>query len=405
MYPWWTAIATYLESSESVDLTVDPYPITEGWVSFGDSYAAGIGAGKPYDKIKNCARGSGGYPPILDNIIQFGHNVQTDFQPLSCSGETAQQFIDGTATKQLSQWSPSSSDIGTCSFTGNDLGFGNIVSHCIMGYKSRDECQSDITKAKSLLDANSLIGELVSDVMDAIVAKAKGYKPRFVVYWTGYPKFFTSVDSTCNTCWFHEYWYAGEYLTQNLRNQLNQLSVDVNNQIEFAINKYNALLPYPKVVFVSPDNLKLYDGKRFCEKSVSEPLKGSAQNAVAFFYEKGPDNVPAYPFALPKPIEDDAPSDWALSTYNSATCSDSIEASDGNWASEMLCDMAIGISNGSITSQDFLDNEGAGATITANSDGTITITDLDVNYLKMFHPKTEANWHIAQAVTDALIKN
>lgn len=114
--------------------------------------------------------------------------------------------------------------------------------------------------------------------------------------------------------------------------------------------------------------------------------------------------MPDDPFSLPKPGQN-APADWALSTYNSATCSDTIETSDGNWASEMLCDVAIGISNRTIASQDFLDSEGAGATVTVNSDGTVTITDLDVNYLKMFHPKTKANWHIAQAVNDALRKN
>jgi hypothetical protein len=403
-YPWWATIATYLESSDAIDLTTASFPVNEGWVAFGDSYAAGIGAGKPIDNIKACARGTGGYPPILDDIIKFSHNVETNFQPLACTGETAQDFLDGKGGKQIFTWLPSSSDIGTCSFTGNDLGFGNIVAHCIMGYESRDPCQSDIAKAKSILDGNK-VGELVYDVMDKILAAASPHKDRFMIYWTGYPHFFTVVDDTCDSCWFHEYWYAGEYLTMLLRNQLNELSAEVNDQIAFAIKRYNARLPYPKVVFVSPDTLSgIYDGKRFCENRVSEPLKGDKQNAVAFFYEKGPDDIPDAPFHLPAQRVR-APSDWPLSTYNSASCSDSVPASPGDWASEMLCDTAKGIANGTITAQDFLNNEGAGAIVAANNDGSVTITDLNVAYTKLFHPKTRANWHIAQAISDALRSN
>lgn len=403
-YPWWATIATYLESSDAVDLTTAPFPVREGWVAFGDSYAAGIGAGKPLDNTKACARGTGGYPSILDDIIKFSHNVETNFQPLACSGETAQDFIAGNGAKQIDNWAPSSSDIGTCSFTGNDLGFGDIVAHCIMGYKSRDPCQDDIAKAKAILGSQR-VTDWVFDVMDKIVAKASSQKDRFTVYWTGYPKFFTVVDSTCDTCWFHEYWYAGEYLTMALRNQLNELSAEVNDEIESAVAKYNRFLPYPKVVFVSPEKLgNIYEGKRFCEKGVSEPLKGDSQKAVAFFYEKGGDDIPDAPFHLPGQ-RSGAPSDWSVTRYDSASCSDSVPTSPGNWASEMLCDAAIGIANGTITAQDFLNNEGAGATVTVNNDGSVTIADLDVSYIKMFHPKTRANWHIAQALSDALRAN
>jgi len=126
-------------------------------VAFGDFYAAGIGAGKPLDSVDDCKRSTGAYISILDQIIRFSHNVQPDWQPLACSGETAKQFLEGTEKgKQLSNWYPESSDLATCSFTGNDLGFGDIVSHCIIGYKSRSECQNDIRKAKNILEANTV---------------------------------------------------------------------------------------------------------------------------------------------------------------------------------------------------------------------------------------------------------
>lgn len=49
-----------------------------------------------------------------------------------------------------------------------------------MGYESRDNCQSDITKAKSILDFNQLIPELVFDVMGKIRDKTNPQK-RFMV--------------------------------------------------------------------------------------------------------------------------------------------------------------------------------------------------------------------------------
>ena len=36
-----------------------------------------------------------------------------------------------------------------------------------------------------------------------------------------------------------------------------------------------------------------------------------------------------------------------------------------------------------------------------NGDGSVTITDFEVRYTNMFHPRTRAHWHIAQAVSDA----
>jgi hypothetical protein len=323
---------------------------------------------------------------------------------LACSGETAQQFIDDEATKQIDTWQPSSSDLSTVSFTGNDLGFGDIVAHCIMGYKSRDNCQSDIANAKSILDGNRLISDYVFEVMYKIRAKANAQK-RLVVYWTGYPRFFSVVDSTCDSCWFREWWYAGEYLTQELRNQLNELSAQVNTQLDFAIRRYNAGLPYAAVVFVSPEDLgTIYEGHRFCEKGVEEPLKGSAQAVVSFFYEKGPDDVPGSPIRLPS-ARAGAPSDWQLQLYNSATCDDNAPLFEGDWGSDFICDAAKGIANGTITASDYLSGEGSNVLVTVLDDGSVLIAELDVSYTKMFHPKTPANWHIAQAVNDALRSN
>ncbi|KAH7071790.1 LysM domain-containing protein [Paraphoma chrysanthemicola] len=406
VYPWWATVATYGEfGGDDLDTTVEGYPIKEGWVAFGDSYAAGIGAGTPLDTVDTCKRGTGAYISILDQIVRFSHNVQPNWQPLACSGETAQQFLDGTEKgKQLANWLPESSDLATCSFTGNDLGFGDIVSHCIMGYKSRSDCQKDITNAKAILETNK-VQELVHDVLDKIHAKA--YKKRFVVYWTSYPKFFEVADTTCDSSYFQELIYAGEYLTTTLRNQLNELSVLVNDQIDYAIKRYNALEPYPKAVHVYIEKLNnIYQGHRFCEPGVKETLKSEAEQAtVAFFYDNGYDDIPkdSEGFRMP-PARPNAPSGWSIPSYNSGTCPANQPGDSSEPLDTMNCDIAKGLATGQIATGTGSDTVYDGE-VMRNSDGTVSITDFVVRFTKMFHPKTRANWHIAQAVSDAFRKN
>ncbi|KAH8744127.1 LysM domain-containing protein [Diaporthe sp. PMI_573] len=407
-YPWWATVATYGTNHEDIDIATPGYPVQEGWVAFGDSYTAGIGAGKPLDDTDTRKRGTGSYIAILDQIIRFSHDVQPDWQPLACSGETAQQFLDGKEKgKQLENWFPQSSDLATCSFTGNDLGFDDIVSHCIMGYPlgSRSKCQGDISNAKNILEANK-VQELVHDVLDQIHAKA--YTDRFIVYWTSYPQFFEVADTACDSSYFQEGIWAGEYLKTTLRNQLNELSTLVNDQIDFAIRRYNAGLAYPKAVHVNIEKLgNIYQGKRFCELGVKETLKTEAgQATVAFFYDNGWDDIPkeSEGFHLP-PQRTNAPSDWSIDNYNSGTCSATEPGDSSEPLDAMNCDVAKGVASGAIPTGSGDDDTVYHDDVTRNSDGSVTITDFEVRFTKMFHPKTRANWHIAQAVSDAFRRN
>ncbi len=125
------------------------------------------------------------------------------------------------------------------SFTGNDAGFGDIVSHCIMGYKSRDPCQGNIASALKILQ-NNTIYDLVFEVLEAIKNKLIQSEPnkRFIVYCTGYAEFFSAVDTTCDKNYMHEWTYFGEYLTQALRRQLNELAAELNTHLRYAIQAY-----------------------------------------------------------------------------------------------------------------------------------------------------------------------
>jgi hypothetical protein len=71
----------------------------------------------------------------------------------------------------------------------------------------------------------------------------------------------------------------------------------------------------------------------------------------------------------------------------------------------MNYDVAKGIASGAIATGSAGDDTTYNGDVTRNSDGSVMITHFQVRFTKMFHPKTRANWHIAQAVSDAFRRN
>jgi hypothetical protein len=96
------------------------------FVAFGDSYSAGIGAGRflttSTDQRDNeCARTVGSYPfeVTSSHPILFG-GVFKDF--LSCTGDTLSQMND-----QIAGVGGKTFDVATVSIGGNDFFFGEIA--------------------------------------------------------------------------------------------------------------------------------------------------------------------------------------------------------------------------------------------------------------------------------------
>lgn len=146
-------------------------PLENGWVAFGDSYAAGIGAATPVKSTdpKDCKQGNGGYPWKLDENLQLLADGGLDFQPLPCSGDVATDITKDSG--QLDQWFPAKSDIATLSIIGNDFKFGPIVVPCIVGYikNAASECEKSLSSAEALLaDGDDTIETLLFDVGKAL---------------------------------------------------------------------------------------------------------------------------------------------------------------------------------------------------------------------------------------------
>lgn len=287
-YPWRSVVGTYLDSSYYIDVTATPPPVRNGWVAFGDSYAAGIGAGDAVDNPDDgkYLRGNGGYPWFLDTNFKLLANHGNHFQPLACSGDVVNDMFKPGA--QLEQWYPQDSDLATLSISGNDLKFGPIVKTCIVGHTKDPDCNSQLSSAEALLEDDAKIRNLLFSVWTAIQEKAT--RSQFVIYQTGYPQFFQNTDQTCDKDRFWVgmlgWYYYGEYLTQPLRSRMNQLSVNINERIPSLVDEWNADLNRKQVVFVPTDE-SVFSGHRYCEEGRTEPLTGNDQNNVGFFYPKG----------------------------------------------------------------------------------------------------------------------
>ena len=408
-YPWWTAVATYFDSFSAFDVSAGTIPVKNGWVAFGDSYGAGIGAGAPYDSVPICRRGTGAYPTYLDTLIT-GQNqyLKTTFQFLACSGEKATDFFGG-AGQQLNQYNPTNADIATISFFGNDLDFGAIVSTCIVGYTKNPTCDSLIARANSILDGDS-IASTFHDVVTAIRTKAALSKPRLQIYWTGYPRFFDTTTTTCdsNRFWAGQYgwYYYGEYMTVDLRTRLNALSARLNDYLQDQIRRWNRQQTYPQITYIELDDT-VYPGRRFCEPFVTEPREGASQAAVAFFYPRGADDVPTDvpPHA---PYQGTSGSAWAVNTISSADCGNRpTEAWVG--AEMALCEWAVAAAaDPSIVpqlQQLFVLNGDNTTTVQIDGAGNVIITTTDIEYAKMYHPKSRANLGIARQIMGYLRTN
>lgn len=102
----------------------DDIPAITGQVHFGDSFAAGLGTGTTSGN--KCRVGSNNFGQLLHDSFEEGF----DYQNLACSGDTVAGLYD-----KLHGWqNPTGDSFATMTIGGNDVGFSDIVKHCILRY-------------------------------------------------------------------------------------------------------------------------------------------------------------------------------------------------------------------------------------------------------------------------------
>lgn len=192
-----TSIAEAAASAQSM-------PIVKGYVAFGDSYAAGIGTGTTQEN--GCRQGSYSYP--LQIAAMAGGNI--DFQNLPCSGAIVSEVLQGGPKSQIDAWTnPNNADIATLSIGGNDVGFYNLLTACVLrvGQYWAGDCNEQVGIAQEIINGPDLRNDISSALQQMF---QKSGRSDFKIYMTGYPAFFNVDTASCDYTTFY-YWQPGHH--------------------------------------------------------------------------------------------------------------------------------------------------------------------------------------------------
>jgi lysophospholipase L1-like esterase len=179
----------------------DPTIQSLDYVALGDSYSSGVGAGSYDSASGNCKRSTRAFPKLWANA-----NSPSSFAFTACSGAR-------TGDVTASQLGPlnSSTDLVSLTVGGNDAGFADVMTTCVL--QSESTCLNRIAQAKAYVDS-TLPGKL-DQVYSAISAKA----PAARVVVLGYPRFY-KLGGNC---------LAG--LSENERSAINGAADHLNTAI------------------------------------------------------------------------------------------------------------------------------------------------------------------------------
>lgn len=222
-----------------------------GLVSFGDSFAAGMGTATT--TRDRCRVGGNNYG---DLIHQHLGDDRISIEKKVCSGDTTTGL-----RRQIDEWTGASrANMATLTMGGNDLGFSNIVWYCVItpiskpfGPSNPENCAAAKDKARALMNdqGESGLRYKLKTLYKSIVVKAQAYD--FFLLVTGYTGFFNHDTTDCDKSTFHYLWAGYKppsdwplnrivYLTTSLRTELNGLVGQLNSLIESAVQDANSEL-------------------------------------------------------------------------------------------------------------------------------------------------------------------
>ncbi|MFI1766470.1 SGNH/GDSL hydrolase family protein [Streptomyces sp. NPDC020800] len=165
-------LATGLALTGAATAQASSTAATGGYVALGDSYSSGVGSGSYISSSGSCDRSTKAYPYLWNAA-----HSPSSFAFNACSGATTDDVLAG----QLGSLN-SSTALVSISIGGNDAGFSDVMTTCVLS--SDSGCLSKINSAKAYVDS-TLPGKL-DTVYNAISAKA----PSARVVVLGYPRFY-----------------------------------------------------------------------------------------------------------------------------------------------------------------------------------------------------------------------
>jgi lysophospholipase L1-like esterase len=165
--------------------------VKKGWTAFGDSYAAGIGAGADVGNSGDCSRRAGAYPVQFDPALELSGGLPHGFNFIACSGAkmenvqtraNGQGQVDAFRTQSLNF-----KDVATISIGGNDVGFALVLEACIFRAKFFGaSCAARLAEATTKI--NNIIPGLEETYRSILRAAHDGPAPAtFKLIVTGTP--------------------------------------------------------------------------------------------------------------------------------------------------------------------------------------------------------------------------
>ncbi|MFD4245752.1 SGNH/GDSL hydrolase family protein [Streptomyces sp. NPDC058525] len=151
-----------------------------GYVALGDSYSSGVGAGNYDSGSGACKRTPRAYPALW----AASHAPQT-FSFVACSGARTNDVLANQLTPLNS-----GTDLVSITIGGNDAGFSDVMTTCVL--QSESTCVSRVNEAKAYV--NSTLPGRLDQVYNAIDSRS----PNARVVVLGYPRFY-KLNGTCTT--------------------------------------------------------------------------------------------------------------------------------------------------------------------------------------------------------------
>ncbi|MBZ4322401.1 SGNH/GDSL hydrolase family protein [Streptomyces huiliensis] len=145
---------------------------TPSYVALGDSYASGLGAGAYQSSSGDCKRSDKAYPALW-----AAAHRPASFAFTACSGARTGDVL----AKQLTPLTPTTGLV-SISIGGNDAGFGDAMSTCVLNTDSA--CLNRIATASAFI-RNELPAKL-----DAVYSAIGARSPKARVVVLGYPRFY-----------------------------------------------------------------------------------------------------------------------------------------------------------------------------------------------------------------------
>ncbi len=145
------------------------------YVALGDSYSSGVGAGG-YDS-SGCSRSSRSYPALW----AASHSV-TSFTLAACGGATTSDVLNS----QVGALSASTTLV-TITIGGNDTGFVEVVTTCLLGTDGACTVAVDAARAYAT--------QLLPAKLDSTYAAIRSHAPNARVIVLGYPRLFELTAS------------------------------------------------------------------------------------------------------------------------------------------------------------------------------------------------------------------